>query len=493
MVLIFDNLYQHLDENGLLNPNQSGFRSGDSSINQLLSIFHKISAAFDCNPTLDVRSVFLDISKAFDRVWHKGLIYKQRRFGVSGNFLSLIQNFLANRQQRTLLNGKTSNWGTISAGVPQGSILGFIFFLIYINDLPENMKCSIKLFAGDASLFTVVRDPDQAAILLNHDLRIIEAWSYKWIMSYNTDPMKQAIEVIFSRNPTTVNHPAIYFNDTQVTRANEHKHLSIILDSKLSFSRHIESAISKPRQGVGMLRFISRYLPRKTLNELYKLYVRSYVDYGDVIYHIPPKKCDLINSFILNHHMEILESLQYSAARAITGAWKGTSKTKLFEELGWETLDKRRWSRRLILFYKIINNITPAYTRAPIPYLQKPFYSFQVRAVIGQICARTDKYKSSFYPNCLSEWENVDLEIRTAPSLAIFKATISRIIRTTPKQVYGIHNPKRLATLIQLRVGQSEPNYHKFRYNFNTIINPLCPINDGVEDTEHFLLQCHSY
>ena len=175
--LIFDNLHQHLDENGLLILNQSDFRSGDSSINQLLSIVHTFSGAFDCNPTLDVRSVFLDISKAFDRVWHKGLIYKLHRFGVSGNLLCFIQNFLANRKQRTLLNGKTSNWGTISAGVPQGSILGPIFFLIYINDLPENMKCSIKLFANDASLFTVVRDPDQAAIILNHDLRIIEAWA----------------------------------------------------------------------------------------------------------------------------------------------------------------------------------------------------------------------------------------------------------------------------------------------------------------------------
>ena len=96
--LIFDNLYHHLDQNGLLNPNQSGFRSGDSSVNQLLAIVHTISAAFDCNPTLDVRSVFLDISKAFDCVWHKGLTYKLRRYEVSGNLLCLIQSFLANRK-----------------------------------------------------------------------------------------------------------------------------------------------------------------------------------------------------------------------------------------------------------------------------------------------------------------------------------------------------------------------------------------------------------
>ena len=110
-----------------------------------------------------------------------------------------------------------------------------------------------------------------------------------------------------------------------------------------------------------------------------------------------------------------------------------------------------------------------------------------------RIYAWTDKYKSSFCPNGLSEWENVDLEIRIETPLAIFKAKISRIIRTTPKQVYGIHIPKRLVTLTQLRVGLSDQNYHNFRYNFNTTISPLCPINDGVEDTEHFLLHCHSY
>ena len=91
------------------------------------------------------------------------------------------------------------------------------------------MKYSIKLFAYDASLFTVIRDPDQAAILLNHDLRIIEARAYKWGMSFNPDPMRQAIEVIFSRKGTTVNHPAIYFNDTQVIRTNEHKHSSLVI------------------------------------------------------------------------------------------------------------------------------------------------------------------------------------------------------------------------------------------------------------------------
>ena len=127
--LIFDSLYQHLETFGLLNPNQSGFRPEGSTINQLLSIVNSIFTAFDCNPPLDVRSVYLDISKAFDRVWHEGLIFKLRRCGVSDKPLLLIQSFLTDRKQRTVLNGKTSKWGCISAGVPQGSILGPLFSL----------------------------------------------------------------------------------------------------------------------------------------------------------------------------------------------------------------------------------------------------------------------------------------------------------------------------------------------------------------------------
>ena len=92
--LIYDSLYSHLVSSELLNPNQSGFRPGDSTVNQLISITHTIFKAFDCNPPLDVRSVYLDISKAFDRVWHHGLIYKLKRCSVSGNLLALINNFL---------------------------------------------------------------------------------------------------------------------------------------------------------------------------------------------------------------------------------------------------------------------------------------------------------------------------------------------------------------------------------------------------------------
>ena len=131
--LILDCIYDFLDQKCLLKANQSGFRPCDSCIHQHIAITHNIFTAFDASPSLEVRGIFLDLSKVFDRVWHKVLIYKLKNIGIDGNLLNLIDSFLHNMYQRVALNGQSSKWQNVNAGVPQGLILGPFFFLIYIN------------------------------------------------------------------------------------------------------------------------------------------------------------------------------------------------------------------------------------------------------------------------------------------------------------------------------------------------------------------------
>ena len=147
----------------MLTPHQPGFHPNDSCIYQLIPKVHNIYADFDHNPSLEVRGNFLDISKAFDKIWHEALLNKLESLGISGNLLNLFCSFLNDRQQRVVLNGQLSNWTPILAVVLQGSILGPLLFLIYVNDLPDNLNSLIKLFADETSLFSTAYDPNHSA------------------------------------------------------------------------------------------------------------------------------------------------------------------------------------------------------------------------------------------------------------------------------------------------------------------------------------------
>ena len=159
--LIFNEMFKFFIENELVSPNQSGFKPGDSCTNQLLAITHEIYKSFD--EGFEVRGVFLDISKAFDKVWREGLIFKLKQNGISGNLINLLCDFLKNRK------------------------LGPLLFLIYINNLSEGLSSNPKLFADDTSLFSVIHDSNTSARELNNDLAKINRWAFQWKISFNPD------------------------------------------------------------------------------------------------------------------------------------------------------------------------------------------------------------------------------------------------------------------------------------------------------------------
>ena len=486
--ILFKNMYSYLTRNNLISQHQSGFRPGDSCTNQLLLLVNDIHAAFNDENCLEIRSVYLDMSKAFDKVWHEGLIFKLKQNGINGKLLKLLTNYLCKRKQRVVINGSESDWDYIKSGVPQGSVLGPLLFLVYVNDLEQDIISSIRFFADDTSIFSVVNDPVTTAENLNHDLHMISKWANQWKMCFNPDPTKPAEEVIFSNKRIKTNHPPLFFDNNLVKQVESHKHLGLILDSKLTFNKHINEKVSIARKWIGIIKQLSQYLPITSLDQIYKMHIRPHFDYCDAIFHVPSS----LNNFnlSLNYSMGILERTQYQAALAITGAWKGTNRDKIYEELGWETLDSRRQCHRLIMFYKIINNFTPNYLKVPIPIRNRS--SSRISRIPTLHC-RTNKYINSFYPNSITCWNNLDPDIKSSVSISLFKKKIFNIIRPNKKDMFQILDRKGTKWIYQLRVGLSPLKSHKLRHNFQDLISDICSCTLNSETPLHFFLECSNY
>ena len=311
-----------------------------------------------------------------------------------------------------MLNGQQSSWADIKADVPQGSILGPLLFLIYISDMPNCLNSNVKLSADDTSLFSVVHNITDSDNLLNRDLSKTNEWALQWKMSFNPDPTKQAQEIIFSRKTSQRNHPGLMFNNSIVNVTSIHKHLGMIFDSKLSFDEHLKSVLKKISKTVGLLRKFQGILPRTSLITIYKLFARPHLDYGDIIYD---------QTFNESFHQRI-ESIQYNAAIAITGAIRGTSSEKLYQELGLESLRSRRWLRKLCLFYKIYKNKSPSYLYNLIPDRMK-FYSTRSSQIdnTSNIKTRSNFSRNTFFPFTITEWNKLDRDIRNSDCLNVLK------------------------------------------------------------------------
>ena len=241
------------------------------------------------------------------------------------------------------------------------------------------------------------------------------------------------------------------FNVSVVKKMKEHKHLGLTLDSSLSFKKHLNEKIIKAKKNIGIIKHLFNFLPRKTLDQMYKTLVRSNLDYCDIIYHIPSIQTQ--SGVTLTDLMEKLEKIQYQAALAVTRAWQGSSRSKLYEELGWESLSERRWSRRILQIHKIVSNMTPSYLKDKVSRYRRPLYNHNNNNTFHDIRCRSSRYTSSFFPDATSSWNNVITHFDNIPSINILKNHIVSLIRPMKKNIFGIHDPVGLRYLLQLRVG----------------------------------------
>ncbi len=265
--VVYNGMYNFFKNNGILTQRNSGFKEQDSTINQLIHLCDNIYKGLD--DSNDVCLVFLDVSKAFDKVYHRALIHKLESYGIEGDLLHWIESYLDGRRQRVVINGVKSDWNDINASVPQGSILGPLLFLIYVNDLVDELITTPYLFADDTSLFTVI-DPIDYEITfnqINRDLQVLAEWARQWRVTYNAS---KTVYMIVSNKSVSPVYPDLYLNRVKLKKVSSHKHLGVTLTSDMKWGVHIDAAISKANKRLNGIRRIRFLITREARIVLYK-------------------------------------------------------------------------------------------------------------------------------------------------------------------------------------------------------------------------------
>ena len=388
-------------------------------------------------------------------------------------------NYLSNRKQRVVLPGVQSKWNFIYAGVPQGSILGPLLFLLYINDIVVDIRSSIRLFADDTSLYIIVDNPDHAAQLLNADLNKITKWSETWLVKFNPGKTES---LLISRKTSGPIHPPVFMLNQEINEVDKHKHLGILLSGDCSWHYHINYIKEKAWARINIMRKLKYLLDRKSLETIYISFIRPVIEYADTIW----------DNCTQNDKQE-LEKIQLEAARISTGATKFISIQKLYEETGWEPLETRRKKHKLVLFFKMYNHLTPPYLSSLVPPLISNFSRYNLRNAndIQTIDSRTTLYFNSFLPSVIRDWNSLPYGNRNADSLYSFKRQINHDRKNIPKYYYSGLRRYQIIHM-RLRTGCSSLNYDLFLKNI--LDNPFCRCNSGcVENAQHFLLNCRLY
>ncbi len=340
--VIADRIVDHLESNNLLGDSQHGFRRKRSCLTNLLEFFHHMLSVFDVSRAIDI--LYLDFKKAFDKVPHKRLMSKVRALGVGGRVADWIEHWLADRLQRVVINGENSPWSPVKSGVPQGSVLGPLLFLIYINDLDQGLVSKISKFADDTKLGANAANPASIA-LLQQDLIKIGEWSDTWQMPFNTD--KCTVMHIGSANQLA-NYT---LQGEQIPITHLEKDLGVFISSDLKFTRQCIEVEKKAGKILGYISRQFRYRDKVIVLSLYNSLVRPLLEYAVQFW-----------SPTLIQDIQRLEKIQARATKLIPSI-RNKGYQRRLDDLNLFTLEKRRLRGQLIETFKILcgfNNIDPS-------------------------------------------------------------------------------------------------------------------------------------
>ena len=471
---VHKHVFKYLSDNDILTKSQSGFIPCDSTTNQLIIIYDNLCKAFDDRVTN--QSIFFDISKAFDKVWHKGLLHKLYSIGIRGSLHNWFFDYLSNRQQCVVLKGKQSDYKVIQSGVPQGSVLGPLLFLIYINDITNNIQSIIKLFADDTSISLALRDPLRRADILNADLEQINNWAKTWKIKFNA----QKTELLNFKRDNLAIQP-LNFDNSILQDTDTHKHLGLTLQNDCKWNTHINNLIQKVTLLLSLLKSYKYRLSRKALNQMYKSFILPHFDYCDIIYD----NCTVAQS-------DSLEQLHLDGIRTIIGTVRGTSHEKLYKESGFTTLKERRRRHKLIFMHKIIHGQCPSYLSERCPQLVGQLNPYHRRRPWERRVphSRTELYYNSFFPSATRLYNFIPDEVKTNPSISNLKRFLNQYDKPTPLYYFGINRSKEVHHA-RLRLGMSNLNFDMFQRHL--LDSPACGCGFRSETSEHFLLHCPNF
>ncbi len=411
--VITSNLMTHLEINKILHDRQHGFRRGRSCDTQLLEFVQDVAESMNKGQQID--AIVMDFSKAFDRVAHSRLAYKLHQYGIRGSTLKWIENFLSGRSQSVVVENSKSPTAPVTSGVPQGSVIGPALFLVYINDLPEQVKSEIRLFADDTIIYRKINTAHDCKAL-QEDLNSLLKWEEIWQMAFHPDKCN-TIHFTRSLNPLEFTY-SIRGQDLDTVQ--HIKYLGVTLSDNLSWKRHIHNITGKASRTLG---FLKRNLPINSTSikeTACKALVRPQVEYAAAVWD-PGYKDDI----------RILEQVQKRAARWVLHRYHRTSSvTDMTDQLGWRSLINRRSDARLTMFYKILHGmvaISPLQYMQPVKRVTRHTHSL---ACI-RLPARCAYYAHTFFPRTIIQWNALPGDVALAPSVDSFHGQVGKLDHAT--------------------------------------------------------------